>query len=305
MSTVEATEIYKKALKAQKNQEYALAEKLYRKSLEIRPDFKQSWQNLGTILSSLKRHQEAIETYEQALEYGEEAALYFNIGSEKCRLNEYEDATKYLKKALKIDSRMLRAHLLMAYALEKSKQNEKARIYFKNAFIIDPTNRLAVLGHALALSETEDYEPGLQAVNTYLRHHPDDYQIKNLRAGFLAHLNRFRETLQDLKDVTEHSHSFTKFTDHIKNAKAAKQEEHDSFFEDLKQRMNRKKAEVRQKLESRKDSLPESADSQETKQENIKDMVDLSFMHLFNGESEQALKFLIQAQKINSEIEKK
>lgn len=75
----------------------------YRQALKIKPDNAQAWCNLGAAFNTLKRHDEAIDSYRQALKIdAADAATWNNLGNAYGDLNRHDQAIDSYRQALKI-----------------------------------------------------------------------------------------------------------------------------------------------------------------------------------------------------------
>ncbi|HMX57947.1 MAG TPA: hypothetical protein PKE49_15595, partial [Leptospiraceae bacterium] len=89
----------------------------------------------------------------------------------------------------------------------------------------------------------------------------------------------------------------TSFTDHVQKARSEKDEEFSAMFEGMDLKIQSR---TRRVLETRKKQA--AADPTEKKQE-VKDLMDLSFLYLFKGDSDKALQLLFQAKKLGEETQ--
>jgi tetratricopeptide (TPR) repeat protein len=289
-----SVEYYHLGLDFEKRGDVIHALKYYRASAKEDPSFRPAFNNLGVIYSRQGRADLAIGFFRQALELGEDAAIYFNLGSESFRLERFDHSEKYLKKALSFDRRMLKAHLLLAYLYGKKRDFASAEIYFKNALLLEPANRTAVLGMTVMLSEQERYDEALKTVDSFLALRPDDVSLRDLRAGLLLKTNRLKESLDEYSTLSRTSEKFTSFTEHLEAAKRESDAAYGAFFEDVDDKIRRRTERLRERLKTKREEGGQTAG---TPEQDIRDLMDLSFLHLFNGDSDRALKFLFEARR--------
>jgi tetratricopeptide (TPR) repeat protein len=83
----------------------SIAEQLFRRAIEMKPDAAYSWNNLGVCLHNMGKHEEAMKAYERCLALGGNAMteMYNNMGS--CFINNGtpDEAIKWFEKALELD----------------------------------------------------------------------------------------------------------------------------------------------------------------------------------------------------------
>ncbi|MCR9141270.1 MAG: tetratricopeptide repeat protein [bacterium] len=312
-----AKDLYMAALKAQQSGKFNQALKLYKAAAREDTEFREAFVNLGALYSRAKRPDLALGFFRRALELRADAAVYFNLGSECYKLERYPECEKYLKAALKLEVRLLRAHILLGYLYEKQKRFDKSAIYFQNALRIDPTTRAAVLGLAVSLSDQEKFEEALAVVEKYRGHAPGDAFVNDLRAGLLLKLNRYEESLDQYREVIRTDVKYKDFNEHLTKAREANAEEYEALFDGIDDKIQERTQRLRKKIEQRKARMaakkqaaqggapegdakageqPQDADAD--LKADLKDMVDLSFLHLFNGDTDKALRFLMQARKM-------
>lgn len=303
MST--AKEFYNRGLAAEKAGRFQEALKNYKASAREDISFRPAFNNLGVLYARAGRPDLAIGFFNRALELEEDDIVHFNLGSEFFRLENYKESEHHLISALKKNRRLIRAHLLLAYLYTRENKIEKADIYFQNALKLDPRNRAAALGLAVSLAERDRNREALDLTDRYLRENPDDESFRNLRAGLLLKLNLYQESLQEFSELTKKSPEYTSFTDHLRAAREEEKSEYNRVFSGINDKIKERASRLQAKIEKRKRLLkkarsaePPEEISKEELQSELKDMLDLSFLHLFNGDSEKALRFLFQARKM-------
>ena len=303
----EEQKLYEQGLAAEKSGDLHQALMHYQAASVKNPSFRPVFNNMGAVYSRLGKHELAIKFFNRTLELKEDEIVHFNLGSEHYRLDNYGSSEKHLIAALKISRRFIKAHILLAYLYRELKDLKKSSIYFQNALKIEPDNRLATLGFGVSLAEQNKTEHALEVAEAYLAHRPDDMGIKNLRAGLLLKLNRFQESLQELDQLTATASGYKSFTDHLDSAREESEQEYSRMFSGIEDKIRDKTEKLKQKLQKRKEDKKTSNQSESTKSqddeltENLKEMVDLSFLHLFNGDTKKALRFLMQAKKMKEE----
>ena len=308
MNSKKALQLYQRGQNAQEKQQFAQALRFYKAALEIDTKFRPALVSLGFIYSQLGQSSLAMGFFHQAYALTVDAPICFNLGSECFKQKDLEKARSYLKECLGQDKRMLKAHLLLAYLYQKTKKHDKAAIYFQNALKLSPMNRMAILGYAAALSEQGHYETALYAVQRYLNKVKSDLFAQELRAHLLLELGRSEEAYSDYVKLVKSSPKFTKFSEHLKKIHQEAGEEYKQTFINIDAKINKRLERIRKRLEGHKaiqgrdlsaqrNGIEGSQDLEEELKENSRDMLDLSLLHLFKGNSAKAMKYLFQAHK--------
>jgi len=82
----------------------------YRRALEIRPDYAEAWNNLGTLDHAARAYDLAIAAYEKAIALGSGGAVvYKNLGQAWLAQGEIENALAAFREALRLDPQALSA----------------------------------------------------------------------------------------------------------------------------------------------------------------------------------------------------
>jgi len=286
---------YRQGLAAETAGQFEAALKYYQAALKANPAYRPALLNMGAIYSKARRSQKALACFERAREMAQDAAVLFNIGSELYRLDRLAESQKILKQCLQLDRRLLKAHLLLAYIHGKRSQYDKAATYFKNALVIDPGNRMAALGLTVALTDLGEKDQALKTAEEYLRRAPADSTFLKLRSGLLMELGNNDEAVTSYQTLARTSERFTSFSDHLKEARETGDALHQELFENISRKMEERSRSLRARIAARKAS--KEALSPLDKQATARELVDLSFLHLFNGDEEKALKLLFDARK--------
>ena len=189
--------------------------------------------------------------------------------------------------------------ILLAYVYEARSLSEKAEVYFRNALKLQPGSRIAVLGLLLNLSERKKYKEALAVCEAFLKQVPGDETVHGLRAGLLMETGDYQASTEELQRLSREASGYRSFSEHIGKARESSEEESQAFFEGVRDRIQDRSRSLRSRIEERKRARAagEKLDTAELK-DDARDMMDLSLMYLFSGESEKAMQFLVQARKL-------
>lgn len=296
--------LYDGALALEKKGKHQDAIKYYQEVIRLDPNFRAAYNNMGAIYARMGRQDLSIPCFERALALGADETVHFNLGTEYFRKEDLEKAREHLKAALRINQRLLRAHIVLAYLYEKAQLPEKAEIYFKNALTIEPENRIAALGMAVSLSGRGQEERALAVVRSYLSRKPGDETFANLQASLLLATGRTEESRTEFLKLAKSSKDYTSFTDHVRAVRSENQGEFAQMFEGMDKKIaerTRRVLQLRKERAAKKAQSPDSVLAPEEKKQEMKDLMDLSFLHLFQGDSDKALQLLFQAKKLAEE----
>ena len=142
------------ALVFQAEGEPALAEGHFKKALETRPGDTRIRNNYGSFLYAQQRFAEAEQMFRLASAdslYPERSRVYENLGLTALKLDNRDQATAYLSKALQLNQRQPRALLEMAELSYENRHYVPARDYYDRfSQLSDHSARSLLLGSRLA-----------------------------------------------------------------------------------------------------------------------------------------------------------
>ncbi len=143
----------------------------------------------GMKLLENDRYEEALERFEQMLQQGENAEIYYNIGYIKTVKGEYAGAIEAFRKATKLDRYFAKAYEAMGRALKAMGKDQEAAASLKKAAEIYMS------------SEKEEQAEGI--LNEILEENPDTINVYNTlgvlyrrRGDYQAALNQYQKALK-------------------------------------------------------------------------------------------------------------
>jgi len=101
-------EYYEAAYQAKENKDLAIAEKYYRKAIELNPTFEDTFISFGNMLVMIEnRRAEAEENYLKAIELNpNKGSAYINLAYLYLLRESRDEALRYLKQGINIDSKL-------------------------------------------------------------------------------------------------------------------------------------------------------------------------------------------------------
>lgn len=287
------SDTFRNALQAQKDGRDTEALDLYRRLLAEEPQNRAAWINAGGLLSRQGDRAVAVDYYRKALALREDETVRFNLGSELFRLREGPAAIENLRRALELKPDFFRAAVLLGYIHESLDDFDAAARSFQHALTLNPASRIAALGLVVVLGERDRNDEALQICDAWLKRSPDDPAFLNLHAGLLLKLGRYKESFEELKEATRTHEKYVSFQDHLVQARRDRDEEYNAFFDEVSDRLRERQESLRRRVEERK-----AEKSPVLQKDDVKDLVDLSLLHLFSGDREKALGFLLEARRV-------
>jgi tetratricopeptide (TPR) repeat protein len=112
---------------------------LYRKAIEIKPDYERAYSSLGSIYDAMGKKEDAMEMFKKAIEANPRYADgYYNLGTVYSQLGRKEEAIELLSKAIEINPIYVKAYNNLANIYKDRGDYEKAVFLYKKALEIDP-----------------------------------------------------------------------------------------------------------------------------------------------------------------------
>ncbi|GAB6030273.1 p21 protein (Cdc42 Rac)-activated kinase [Chamberlinius hualienensis] len=136
------------------------AVKCYKRALEINPDIGKAHLNLGKLLMEQGKLEEAFQHFEKLMECKDENLCNSccHMGNLLCKMNKFEDALVYYKRAIEIDPSFSAVHINLAVVLENLNDFESAIKHHKIAIDLDPSWADAHFAFGKTLMKMGDYE---------------------------------------------------------------------------------------------------------------------------------------------------
>jgi len=111
----------------------------YRKALELKPDYVEAYNNLGNTFQFQRKFDEAVEYYRQALNFAPKSAeTHNNLGAALQRLGRLDEAISHFREALKKRPDFVEALNNLGYALQSQEKTDEAIICYQHALKIRP-----------------------------------------------------------------------------------------------------------------------------------------------------------------------
>jgi tetratricopeptide (TPR) repeat protein len=157
---------------------------------------KEQWLEEGNTLYGLKRNEEALAAYEQALRLDPNYAVaYSNKGLALNQLKRYEEALAACEQTLRLDPNYAGTYNNKGWALNGLKRNEEALAAYEQAIRLDPNYAAAYNNKGNAYYGLKRYEEALVAYEQALRLDPNYAVAYNNKGEALNGFKRYEEAL--------------------------------------------------------------------------------------------------------------
>jgi len=176
----------------------------YDKAIEIDPDNTDAWNNKGTILGELGRHDEALKCFDKILEIDPNCAYaWSNKGIALGKLGRYDEALECHDKAIEINPNYAGAWNGKGTVLEELGRYDEALKCFSKAVRIDQNNANAWYNKGIVLKNSGRYDEALKCYDKAIEVDPDNIYVWNNRGTVLGRLGRHEEALSSFSRAIE------------------------------------------------------------------------------------------------------
>ncbi|MFN3359979.1 MAG: tetratricopeptide repeat protein [Pseudanabaenaceae cyanobacterium] len=207
----------------------AMAERCYRKFLELDPNDASVIANLGTIHVCVEQLDKAEELYRQAIAINpKEAKAYWMLGNLLKKKGELEESERYKEQALELQPDLLGAkNYLDLGAVESGRGNyEKAFKFLSRAVELQPDNKVLLMQLARTLLQLERNQEAIQTLEKLVQLQPDNPEYHLELGKTLVELNYIDQGIEHLEkavsispyNVTAHSqicNAYNKLANHF------------------------------------------------------------------------------------------
>jgi tetratricopeptide (TPR) repeat protein len=155
------------------------AERMYRKALEIKPDYAEAHNSLGLVLAAQGRVGEAIAHFSKTLEIKPNDELaHYNLGNMLAGRGQADEAIAHYRKALEIKPDYEAAHFNLANVLAGRGQVDEAIAHYRKALEIKPDDAEAHSNLGVVLAGRGQLDEAIAHFQKALEIKPDDVKVR-------------------------------------------------------------------------------------------------------------------------------
>ena len=153
--------IYNYGVSLLREKNYSQAVDALRRVVDARPDMGPAWQALALSLRMSRRYDEAVPAYQQALSFGAEAKLHFNLAYCSSRLHRTDEAVTGYREAIALDPGFSQAYHNLANTLIGAARHEEALAILDEFLTIEPDSYRILFNQGLCLYHLTRYDEAL------------------------------------------------------------------------------------------------------------------------------------------------
>lgn len=195
---------YDAGLQAQRNEDWGLAKKRFKKATEFEPDSSIAYVNLAWIFSKLGEEDTMIAYYNKAIELNpNNLEPYRNLGIYYIKAEKYNQAIDYFKQGLAIDS--TDAHLLyrlgVCYFYKEDYPNAKNA--FERVIRADSTLEDAYFNLGAILIKEKKYNEAVKVLSRAVTLRPDDIEALSHLGGVYLIMGEYKNAVDTYTKIID------------------------------------------------------------------------------------------------------
>ena len=181
----------------------------YKNAIKINPKENTGYYNIGEILSSISRFEEAKIYYKAAITHYKtaiksspnDANVYVNLGYFFEKTGNIDAAITHYKTAIKTNPNRVKAYINLGRMLSGVSRFEEAKTYYEEAIRVKPNSRIAHYNLANALSRQGDMEKAITHYKTAIKINPDYPQALSNLGILLAQQGSLKEAINYFQEA--------------------------------------------------------------------------------------------------------
>lgn len=185
------------------------AEKCCRQAIALRPGVPVIFFNLGIALQKQGKIEQAIDCFRQAISLNPNYAEAHNELGVSLRLSgidQMDAAVECYRKALALKPDFPEAHYNRAAGLSELGKYDDAYEHFKEALRLRPGMLKASIAYAKLLMKSSDNEQCVAVLESGIRHHPDNPELRYMLGKTKLRMGRHQESLDIFNYLLELAH---------------------------------------------------------------------------------------------------
>jgi tetratricopeptide (TPR) repeat protein len=168
----------------------------YDRAVEINPDYYEAWYNRGIALANLGRYEEAISSYERAIKITpDKHEAWYNRGRALYDLGRYEEVITSYDRAIEFKLDLHEAWSNRGIVLANLGRCEEAIASYERAIEFKPDYYEAWYNRGITLANLGRYEEAIASYEWAIKFKPDDHQAWYNRGISLGNLGRYEEAI--------------------------------------------------------------------------------------------------------------
>jgi tetratricopeptide (TPR) repeat protein len=215
------------------------AARMFEKSAEVKPDYREGWLNLAKVRTMQNRHRDALRAYGRVLQLdpNDERALkpyrellaagaggeeeYTVLGEVYANSAKKNEAVAAFQRALAMNPSYVRAMSGLGQALFEEKKFSEAAALYSRAYALEPKNTDVLVGYAFSLKASGAKEDALRIYNEAITAAPENLDALEGLGILYYELYRYKEArriFERVKQINPESKNAAWFLEYIRKA---------------------------------------------------------------------------------------
>ena len=174
----------------------------FKKVIEIRPEFYQSYYNIAYAYLKLFLYDEALISIKKYLEYDLKNCDAYNIlGIILLEKNMLDEAIHNFNKCIELEIDFVKAYNSLGLAFYKKKDFEKSIFFFENGIKFDPNFNILYFNLAKSYVENDKFIQAIKNIKIFLEKEPNHIKGLSLLGDCLVNIGKISEGAEILKST--------------------------------------------------------------------------------------------------------
>ncbi|NEO30990.1 MAG: tetratricopeptide repeat protein [Symploca sp. SIO3C6] len=209
LKATNATDLYNRGETLLELRRYEDALEAYNQAVEIRPEYAQAWKGIGNTLFGLQRYEDALEAYDQAIELlPDYLEAWKDRGKALEQLQRYQQSLDAFDSAIRIAPADLEAWNERGNLQIKLKQYSAAIASFDEALELRPEYPRAWYGRGWALHNMGLYQEAVESYDQVLEYKPDSAHSWYQRGNALINMNKYEQAVESYQKAVQFQPNF-------------------------------------------------------------------------------------------------
>ena len=163
------------------------------RAIKLQPDFEEAWRNRAGVMMKMERYDDAISALQQVIAIHALPADFVSLGIACEKLRRHEEALSSYERAIALDADNVVAHNNMGNILREQNRSEEALLCYSKAAALAPDFFLAYLNMGMALADLNRYDNALMALDKAIEVNPSFSRAYSSKGHYLIELGRLEE----------------------------------------------------------------------------------------------------------------
>jgi len=194
--------------------------------------------------------------------------IYYNLGSVYYRLANYKKAIINLEKSRNIETSFEIPSLVIGLCYSKMNNIKAAESNFEKVLDLNKDNKIALTALAIIKYNQQNYEKAIEYFNILLQNDSSNKKLRELKHSALKKSGKYNINPVILKHIEVKSSGFQYYNEYIKSVPV-------------------------ELLIDKYGTIDQKIDMLKSREQSNQNFISLSLCHLFKGESEAALDYLL------------